>query len=137
MTNSNTALPAALTVGADNASQTFSGVITSATPGYLSLIKTGSGVQTLSGSNAFGGAMTINGGAIALGNANALQNSTVTVNANNGLAFAAGIAAPAIGALSGSGNVSLKDASANPVQLSAGGNGAATSYSGASAATAA
>ena len=65
-----------------------------------------------------------------LGHPLAAQNSTVNVGVNNGLSFATGISTPSIGALSGLGNVSLQDQSSNPVELTAGGNNANTSYYG-------
>ncbi len=62
-----------------------------------------------------------------------LQNSTVTVSTNNGLLFntnSGAIATFNVGGLAGSGNISLADGS-YALTLSAGGNGAGTTYSGA------
>ena len=62
-----------------------------------------------------------------------MQNSTVTVSTNNGLLFntnSGAITTFNVGGLAGSGNISLADGS-YPVTLSAGGNGAGTTYSGA------
>ena len=63
LTNSNANSAAPLTVGGDNTSQTFSGLLASAAPGLMSLTKIGSGVQTLSGTSSYAGGTTINGGA--------------------------------------------------------------------------
>ena len=57
-----------LTVGGDNTSTTYSGVLSdggSATPGAL--IKTGSGILTLGGVNTYAGTTTVNGGALVIG----------------------------------------------------------------------
>ena len=67
-----------------------------------------------------------------MNNANAVQNSTVTVSANNSLLFntnSGAITTFNVGGLAGSGNIGLADGS-YPVTLSAGGNGAGTTYSG-------
>ena len=107
---------------------TFGGAIS----GLGSLTQAGTGILTLAGGNSFSGGTTISAGAIALNNANALQNSTVTVAANNGLLFntnGGAIATFNVGGLAGSGAVSLADGS-YAVTLSAGGNGAGTTYSG-------
>ncbi len=120
-----------LIVGTDNTSSTFDGVISSsgAAAPILGLTKFGSGVLTLTNVNTYVGPTTIASGAVQLANANALTSSTVSVNANGGLTFATGIN-PTIGALAGTGNVTLTDAATNPVTLSAGGNNASTTYSG-------
>ena len=64
-----------LTVGGDNTSTTFSGVIQDATSGDL--VKEGTGTMTLSGNNTYGGTTTINGGTIELTGS---LDSNVTVN---------------------------------------------------------
>ena len=52
-----------LTLGAGNATATFGGVIGGDTaPNSLSLVKTGSGTQTLTGANNYTGSTTVNGG---------------------------------------------------------------------------
>lgn len=64
-----------LTVGGNNVSSSFSGVIqNSGAASVLNLIKTGSGTLTLSGVNTFTGTTTLNGGNLSLANANALDN---------------------------------------------------------------
>ncbi len=92
----------------------------------------GGGILTLAGSNSYAGGTTISAGSISLNNANALQNSTVTVSSNNSLLFnsnSGAIATFNVGGLAGDGNISLADGS-HAVTLSAGGNGAGTTYSG-------
>ena len=108
---------------------TFGGVIS----GTGSLIQAGAGILTLSGSNSYSGGTTISGGAIGLNNANAVQDSTLTVSVNNDLLFNTGNGAITtfnVGGLAGSGNIGLADGS-HALTLSAGGNGAGTTYSGA------
>ncbi len=57
-----------LTLGdGDATGNTFSGVIKNTT-GTLSLVKIGTGIQTLSGTNTYGGGTTIKSGTLALGN---------------------------------------------------------------------
>jgi autotransporter-associated beta strand protein len=64
--------PAVLTVGANNVSSTFAGMIADASSGAMSLVKTGSGTFTFSGTvvNRYGGvtlgSVTLNGGAFVL-----------------------------------------------------------------------
>jgi filamentous hemagglutinin family protein len=52
-----------LTVGNDNSSTTFSGIISDGS-GSLALTKTGSGTQTLSGNNTYSGLTTVNAGTL-------------------------------------------------------------------------
>ena len=94
--------------------------------------KVGAGTLTLSANNTFKGGTTINAGAITLGASGTLQNGAVTVNADNGLAFAAGLGSATLGGLSGSGKFALQDKASSPaaVNLTVGGNGASTAYSG-------
>jgi fibronectin-binding autotransporter adhesin len=69
-----------LTVGDNNATSTFSGVIKN-TAGTLALIKTGNGTLTLSGVNTYGGNTTINAGRLQGVVGGSSANSTVIVNA--------------------------------------------------------
>jgi autotransporter-associated beta strand protein len=76
-----------LTLGANNASATFSGVIRNTT-GELALVKTGSGTQTLSGGNTFTGSTTVSQGTLALEGGSLA--SPVTVAAGASLGFTLG-----------------------------------------------
>lgn len=60
--NFGNAVPNTLTLGTDNSSSMFSGVITANSNGNDALIKAGSGVFTLSGNNAYAGKITVLGG---------------------------------------------------------------------------
>jgi fibronectin-binding autotransporter adhesin len=72
-----------LTVGSNNNSPTFSGILTNSGSGAtLNLVKTGTGTQTLSGTNTVNGFVSVDGGTLALSSAADLAASTaVTVNA--------------------------------------------------------
>ena len=62
-----------LTVGGNNVSSTFSGVIqNSGSSSTNNLVKTGSGTLTLSGANTLTGTVTVNGGTLSLGKVDAL-----------------------------------------------------------------
>jgi autotransporter-associated beta strand protein len=86
-----------LTVGGDNSSTTFSGVISNASGGKtLALIKNGTGTLTLSGANTFTGGLTINNGEILLGSSGALSggcpvsvsaSGTLSLNSNSATVF--------------------------------------------------
>ncbi len=75
--------PATLTVGGNNNSPTFSGIITNSGAGSaLSLVKVGTGTQTLSGTNTIAGYVRVEAGVLALSSAANLTASTsVTVEA--------------------------------------------------------
>jgi autotransporter-associated beta strand protein len=67
--SSNSATNRTLTVGVDNGSGTFSGVIGGggrAGINHINLTKSGSGTQTLSGANTYVGTTTVNGGTLAI-----------------------------------------------------------------------
>ena len=70
-----------LTIGASNASGTYSGDIVNS-GGSLALVKLGTGSELLSGTNTFGGGTTISNGTLQLGSALALgaSNGGMTVN---------------------------------------------------------
>ena len=106
---------------------TYSGVIS----GGGALSQAGSSILTLAGGNSYQGFTTMTV-AIALNNANAVKNSTVIVNPGNLLLFntnSGAIKTFNLGGLSGYGGISLFGG--YPVTLSVGGNGMATTYSGA------
>jgi autotransporter-associated beta strand protein len=74
-------------LGANNASATFGGVIRNTT-GTLSLVKTGSGTQTLSGVNTYTGSTTVSQGTLVLEGGSLA--SPVTVSAGASLGFTLG-----------------------------------------------
>ena len=111
-----------LTVGGDNTSTTFSGVISEGVDG-LTLNKVGSGTLTLSGSNAYSGNTTVLGGGLSISSDSNLGSGALTLNSgtlsvtgnestidnaitlvNSGvLNLDAGVAATFSGVMSGSG----------------------------------
>lgn len=80
-----------LTVGGNNASSTFSGVIQDTT-GTLALTKTGSGIIALSGANTFSGTTLVSNGTLLVNGS--LGTNAVTVVANATLGGAGTIAGP-------------------------------------------
>ena len=101
-------LPAILTVGGDNTSTTFSGILEG--PGTLSLTKVGTGTLTLTGTNTYTGVTTIDAGVLSISqdanlgtapgapvddqltlNGGTLQvTASFTLNANRGVTLDAG-----------------------------------------------
>ncbi|WP_269543077.1 autotransporter-associated beta strand repeat-containing protein [Cerasicoccus fimbriatus] len=98
----------------------FDGLIS----GSGNLTQAGSGSLTLNAANTFSGDTAINAGSIILGNSLALQNSTVNINVANGLDL--NNASATLGALAGSGDLSIADGAT----LTVGGNDDDTAYSG-------
>ncbi len=120
--------PVALSVGANNQSTTYSGQISG--PGGASFTKIGSGTLTLDNYQQIGVNTIISGGALDLTNPNALQQSIVNINGGV-LGFGTlGGQFVYLGGLTGTGNLTLADDNAQPVTLSVGCNGQATTYSG-------
>ncbi len=107
------------TLGVNNGSGTFSGNITAAGTRVVSLVKNGTGTQTLSGSATFRGATTINAGTLAItgslsttgvtvastailgGNGNIAGNVSIASGARHALAVAATPAAQVTRAITG------------------------------------
>ena len=83
VTNSATGSPATLRVGSDNSSTTFIGVIQDGAS-KTSLLKEGTGTQTLSGNSTYSGTTTINGGALNVTGSIA-SSSLTTVNSGGTL----------------------------------------------------
>ena len=116
-------------LGGGGGTLTFTPAIT----GARSLNVSGPGTVVLTNiANTYTGGTTVSAGTLQLNNPMAAKSSTVTVNADNGLAFGPGVTAPTVGGLAGSGMVNLAttDAPPLPVTLTSGGNNANTTYSG-------
>jgi autotransporter-associated beta strand protein len=77
-----------LTIGVNNGSGNFSGVIAQSVGQTLSLVKQGTGTQTLSGINTYNGATTVSAGTLAL--VGGSQASPITVSAGASLGFTLG-----------------------------------------------
>ena len=76
--NGNATTATTLTVGLDNTSTTFSGILQNGGAAALALTKNGSGALTLSGNNTYTGATTVNAGTL-LVNGSLAAGSAVTV----------------------------------------------------------
>jgi autotransporter-associated beta strand protein len=93
--NSTTA--AALTMGGNNTSTTFSGVIQDGGAGALSMVKAGLGTFTLTGTNTYTGTTTISAGVLqvgsggttgTLGSGAVINNSSLVINRSDALSIA-------------------------------------------------
>ena len=116
-----------LSLGGDNNSGTFLGVITNdqASAGdTLAIVKAGSGAETFSGVNTYGGSTTISSGTLLQGAVGALPSGDVTVNGTLDLHGNSAV----LGALNGSGIVTSSAAGA--VTLSVGSTNSSGSFSG-------
>ena len=100
----NGATAAALTVGNDNASTTFGGVLQDGTSA-LQLTKSGTGTLTLTGTNTYTGGTTISAGTLQLGNGGTTGSITGNVTDNGILAFDRSDSVTFGGVISGTGNV--------------------------------
>jgi autotransporter-associated beta strand protein len=110
-----------LTTDGDSSNDAFDGVLL----GTGGLDKTGTHILPLAGDGSgYTGTVTISGGKIQLNNGNALVNSTVDIEANHGL-DPNNLTAVTVGALEGTQDLSLSN-----TNLTVGGNGATTAYSG-------
>ncbi|MCP3935561.1 MAG: hypothetical protein GY708_09350, partial [Actinomycetia bacterium] len=74
----------ALTVGTNDGTSTFDGLIQDATGGPGSLLKTGTGTFTLNGDNTYTGGTTIDGGTLFANNTSGSATGTGAVNVNSG-----------------------------------------------------
>lgn len=122
---SNPLIGSALTIGTNNGSSTFDGLIEDGGD-RGGLKKTGTGTLTLTNANTFSGTTHIDNGKIILNNADALQNSTVDIQINDGLDITTNTIDATIGGLAGSGDLSL-----GSQELRIGRNDDDTIYSGA------
>ncbi|OYW76066.1 MAG: hypothetical protein B7Z37_10490, partial [Verrucomicrobia bacterium 12-59-8] len=96
ITNSVTGTSATLTIGADNTSTTFAGILTDtkagvATTGNLLLTKTGTGLQTLTGANTYSGATTIGGTAGGLQVQNTSSSTSFATLGNTAITVGSGV----------------------------------------------
>ncbi|WP_304350731.1 Ig-like domain-containing protein, partial [Comamonas testosteroni] len=118
----NVSLAYRLTLGGDNTSTSYSGVISSSN--LSGITKTGSGTFTLSGANTYTGSTTVSAGTLAVSGSGAVgSNSAVTVA--SGATLSSSVATLSLGSLAGAGAVSF---GANT--LSVGGDNTSTTYSG-------
>ena len=70
-----------VTIGSDNTSVPYSGVISNGTANTVALVKTGDGTALLSGTNTYTGPTTISGGVLELGSATTINdNSEIVLN---------------------------------------------------------
>ncbi|MCX6850981.1 MAG: autotransporter-associated beta strand repeat-containing protein [Verrucomicrobia bacterium] len=95
ITNSVSGTSATLTIGADNTSTTYAGILTDtkagvATTGNLLLTNTGTGLQTLTGKNTYSGATTIGGTAGGLQIQNTGSNTSATLG-NTAITVGSGV----------------------------------------------
>ena len=107
--NSTGSTNSTLTVGGNDQSATFNGVIkNTGTSATLALTKTGSGTQTLSGVNTYTGATTISGGTLALGATGSITSPNIILGASTTFDVSGVTGGYTLGAaqtLSGSGSV--------------------------------
>jgi autotransporter-associated beta strand protein len=119
------ASPATLTTGGDNASTTFSGLITDAGGGALTLDKVGTGTFTISGANSYTGGTLLESGAIVVANPQALGTGALTISPNATLQFGGSLSLANAIVLSGAGAQNI-DTGAQTVALTGGISGAGT-----------
>ncbi|AMK78526.1 hypothetical protein A1342_13350 [Methylomonas methanica] len=110
-----------LTVGGDNTSTNFSGVISGSGNG---LTKTGSGTLMLTGNNTYTGSTSVAAGMLTANRVGGALADTTAVSVASGATFTAWTD-ETIGSIAGAGNVSL-----NSGTLTVGGNGTSTELSG-------
>jgi autotransporter-associated beta strand protein len=111
VTNGYAGSTSTLTVGTDNSTQVYSGVLQDGA-GLLALAKVGTGTLTLSSSNAYSGGTTITGGVLQIGGASVLGTGAVVIT-SPGLLDVNGFNT-SIGALSGNGTVDNVSAGGTP-----------------------
>jgi autotransporter-associated beta strand protein len=119
-----------LTIGGDNSIANYTGNIGNGSPINLSLIKTGTGTQTLSGNNAYTGSTNVSKGELAITTANSLGSGTITVSGGTldisaGLTFSSPITWGSTGGIGGTGTYApgsplLVGSASNPSFISPG-----------------
>ncbi len=91
--NGGTAAASTLTVGGNNRTSTFSGVLINGSTAALGLAKTGAGIFTLSGTSTYTGGTSVNAGTLLISGSTALSGSgTVTVAGGATLSTVDGVA---------------------------------------------
>jgi autotransporter-associated beta strand protein len=100
--------------------------------GYNLTVQASGGAIAFGAANTYSGATTLTAGTLKLAHSLALQNSALNTSGGTTLAFDSSVGSHAftVAGLSGSGNISLQDNSANPVTLTVGANNSSTTYSG-------
>jgi len=97
-----------LTVGDDNASAAFSGVIRNTSTSTLALIKAGTGTQTISGVNTYTGATTVSAGTLRIGSGGVLASaSAIAIGSSGTLNYAATGTVTMSNTLTGSGTLAV------------------------------
>ena len=120
--------PITLLVGGNNASTTFSGCLVDAmdnlAPYASCLTKVGTGTLTLTAGNfSYSGAIEIDAGVLRVGAGFVSPDGEpdLTINADDGLQFNAGLGTCNFGGLHGAARLTLSDRNGNPVTLDIGG----------------
>lgn len=97
--NYHAADPSVITVGGDNSSTAYTGVILDGGTAPLGVTKTGSGTLTLSGTNAYTGATTVSQGTLSITSPTLGDASTVNIASGAHLDLTTGTAADTVGSL--------------------------------------
>lgn len=91
--------PSVLTVGSDNSTSTYSGILTDGGAASLGLIKGGTGTLTLSGANTYTGETTVQQGVLSITSPYLADSSTVAIASGAQMNLATGTAVDTIGQL--------------------------------------
>jgi autotransporter-associated beta strand protein len=91
--------PSVITVGGDNTSTTYTGVVLDGAAAPLGITKTGSGTLTLSGANAYTGTTNVSQGTLSITSPTLGDTSTVSISSGAHLDLATGTATDTVGAL--------------------------------------
>ncbi len=106
----------------------LNGVIADGGAGY-GINVSGGGTVVLGAANTYSGTTNVSG-PLRLANNAALQNSTLDLLSGGSLSFAAGVTAPSIAGLAGTGSITLSTSTAQPVTLNVGGSGQSSTFGG-------